>query len=118
MVLRTKLSPLGGRNQAYKKDFVVFESSTPGTYTFEIKKAQFEVTGSGAGGGGGRSAGKHAWYGQVGGSAAAFKGIVQFEKGVLKITVGTPGKGGNGSGRNAGPGSNGSATTVSVNGVT
>ena len=48
MVLKTKLSPLGGGNQAYKKDFVVFESSTPGTYTFEIKKAQFEVTGSGA----------------------------------------------------------------------
>ena len=53
MALRTKLTPLGGQNQAYKKDFVVFESSTPGTYTFEIKKAQFEVTGSGAGGGGG-----------------------------------------------------------------
>ena len=96
MVLKTKLSPLGGGNQAYKKDFVVFESSTPGTYTFEIKKAQFEVTGSGAGGGGGGSAGKHAWYGQVGGSAAAFKGIVQLEKGTLKITVGTPGNGGNG----------------------
>ena len=118
MVLKTKLSPLGGGNQAYKKDFVVFESSTPGTSTFEIKKAQFEVTGSGAGGGGGGSAGKHAWYGQVGGSAAAFKGIVQLEKGTLKITVGTPGNGGNGSGRNAGPGTNGTATTVSVNNVT
>ena len=118
MTIKTKITPLGAGNKVYPKDFVVFESSTPGTYTFEIKKAQFEVTGSGAGGGGGGSAGKHAWYGQVGGSAAAFKGIVQLEKGVLKITVGTPGNGGNGSGRNASPGSNGTATTISVNNVT
>lgn len=80
MTIKTKITPLGAGNTVYPKDFVVFESSTPGTYTFEIKKAQFEVTGSGAGGGGGGSAGKHAWYGQVGGSAAAFKGIVQLEK--------------------------------------
>ena len=60
----------------------------------------------------------HAWYGQVGGSAAAFKGIVQLEKGVLKITVGTPGNGGNGSGRNASPGSNGTATTIVLNNIT
>lgn len=118
MTIRTKITPLGAGNTVYPKDFVVFESSTPGTYTFEIKKAQFEVTGSGAGGGGGGSAGKHAWYGQVGGSAAAFKGIVQLEKGVLKITVGTPGNGGNGSGRNASPGSNGTATTIVLNNVT
>ena len=44
--------------------------------------------------------------------------VVQLEKGTLKITVGTPGNGGNGSGRNAGPGTNGTATTVSVNGIT
>ncbi len=118
MTIKTKITPLGAGNTVYPKDFVVFESSTPGTYTFEIKKAQFEVTGSGAGGGGGGSAGKHAWYGQVGGSAAAFKGIVQLEKGTLTITVGTPGEGGYGSGRNAGPGTNGTATTVSVNGIT
>ena len=116
MTIKTKITPLGAGNKIYPKDFVVFESSTPGTYTFEIKKAQFEVTGSGAGGGG--SAGKHAWYGQVGGSAAAFKGIVQLEKGVLKITVGTPGNGGNGSGRNASPGSNGTATTIVLNNIT
>lgn len=115
MTIKTKITPLGAGNKIYPKDFVVFESSTPGTYTFEIKKAQFEVTGSGAGGG---SAGKHAWYGQVGGSAAAFKGIVQLEKGVLKITVGTPGNGGNGSGRNASPGSNGTATTIVLNNIT
>ncbi len=118
MTIKTKITPLGAGNKIYPKDFVVFESSTPGTYTFEIKKAQFEVTGSGAGGGGGGSAGKHAWYGQVGGSAAAFKGIVQLEKGVLKITVGTPGNAGNGSGRNASPGSNGTATTIVLNNIT
>ena len=54
MTIKTKITPLGAGNTVYPKDFVVFESSTPGTYTFEIKKAQFEVTGSGAGGGGGR----------------------------------------------------------------
>ena len=118
MTIKTKITPLGAGNKIYPKDFVVFESSTPGTYTFEIKKAQFEVTGSGAGGGGGGSAGKHAWYGQVGGSAAAFQGLVQLEKGVLKITVGTPGNGGNGSGRNASPGSNGTATTIVLNNIT
>lgn len=51
MTIKTKITPLGAGNKIYPKDFVVFESSTPGTYTFEIKKAQFEVTGSGAGGG-------------------------------------------------------------------
>lgn len=118
MTIKTKITPLGAGNTVYPKDFVVFESSTPGTYTFEIKKAQFEVTGSGAGGGGGGSATSHSWYGQVGGSAAAFKGIAQLEKGTLTITVGTPGNGGNASGRNAGPGSNGTSTTISVNNAT
>ena len=56
MTIKTKITPLGAGNKIYPKDFVVFESSTPGTYTFEIKKAQFEVTGSGAGGGTGDGA--------------------------------------------------------------
>lgn len=39
MTIKTKITPLGAGNKIYPKDFVVFESSTPGTYTFEIKKS-------------------------------------------------------------------------------
>lgn len=115
MVLRTKLTPLGGKLVKYKKNFIVFESSTPGTYSFEIKKALFELSATGGGGGAGGSAGSHAWYGQIGGSASAFKGLVNFDKGMLTIVIGSGGTGGNGSGRNATAGTNGAATIIKFN---
>lgn len=118
MTIKTKITPLGAGNTVYPKDFVVFESSTPGTYTFEIKKAQFEVTGSGAGGWWRRFCNitflvwTSWWF------RCRIQGNCAVRKGTLTITVGTPGNGGNASGRNAGPGSNGTATTISVNNVT
>ena len=105
-----KISALGF--SPYTLNQVLFEKSTPGTYTLNIDKGIFEVSICGAGGGGGGSATSHSWLGSNGGSGAAFKGLVRFSKAVLKITVGKGGTGGYASGRNAGAGTNGSLSSI------
>ena len=55
----------------YTLNQVLFEKSTPGTYTLNIDKGIFEVSICGAGGGGGGSATSHSWLGSNGGSGAA-----------------------------------------------
>ncbi len=57
MTMRTKQTPLGYKAPPYKKNFVLFESSTPGTYSLDIKKGLFEITICGGGGGGSNGAG-------------------------------------------------------------
>lgn len=117
MTVKTKLTPLGRRRKPYKKDFILFESGTPGTYTIEIKSGIFELMICGAGGGGGGSATKHSWLGSNGGSGAAFKGEVKLSTSSLQLTIGQGGNGGPSSGRNAGAGGNGTASSIYQNSV-
>lgn len=112
MTIKTRLTPLGRQRKPYKKNFVLFESSTPGTYTIDIKAGTFELMICGAGGGGGGSATSHAWVGSNGGSGAAFKGQVKLPKTTLTIKVGAGGSGGPASGRNAGGGGNGTLSSI------
>ena len=102
-MVRTGLHPLGGGiKDPYKKETVLFESSTPGTYNVEILgKGKYEVycIGGGAGGNctGGRTTGSHGgnWtsYGAGGGGGAGFIGEVVLNKSILSIKVGKAGDG-------------------------
>ena len=97
----------------YGVNDVLFESSTSGTYSLNIKQSgNYEITIVGAGGGGGGSAGSHAWMGANGGSGAVFKGVVNLSKSMITINVGEGGTGGNSSGANAPGGQNGTDSSV------
>ncbi|MDD4556508.1 MAG: hypothetical protein PHE89_04180 [Alphaproteobacteria bacterium] len=111
MTVRTKLIPLGGRKPPYKVGTTVYEKAAPGTYTITLKAGTFELWLCGGGGGGGGCAGSHSWYGQVGGSAAAFKGLVTLPAGTYTVVIGAGGTAGAGSGRNATAGQNGTASS-------
>lgn len=118
MTVRTKLIPLGGRKTPYKVGATVYEQATPGTYTVTLKAGTFELSLTGGGGGGGGCAGSHAWYGQVGGSAAAFRGLVTLPAGTYTIVIGAGGAAGAGSGRNAPAGKNGTASSFKFSDAT
>ena len=97
----------------YGVNDVLFESSTPGTYSLNIKQSgNYEITIVGAGGGGGGSAGSHAWMGANGGSGAVFKGVVNLSKSMITFNVGEGGTGGNSSGANAPGGQNGTDSSI------
>ncbi len=103
MTIRTKQTPFGYKAPPYKKNFVIFESGTPGTYTITVKKALFEITITGGGGGGSNGAG---------GSGATLRVQTILDAGTYNLTIGS---GGNGAGayvRNNN-GSPGSASTIS-----
>ena len=91
MGFRTGLHPLGGGIKApYEKETVLFESSSPGIYSLEIKTGVYEIWICGAGGGYYRTSGlKPSKY--HGGSAAAFKGRFKLIKNNYSIKVGAGG---------------------------
>lgn len=99
MGFRTGLHPLGGGiNDPYKKETVLFESATPGTYNIEILgKGKYEVYCIAAGGGG-LSYILHAGSNRkpkitqtAGGSGSGFIGTVVLDKGFYLLTVGAGG---------------------------
>lgn len=86
----------------YDLNEVIFEKSTAGTYTLDVKVAGwYNLMICSAGGGGGGSATKHSWKGSDGASGAAFIGKISLEKTKYTIKVGQGGAGGNRSGKSA-----------------
>lgn len=97
MTIRTAIHPLGGGAipSFYEEGQVVFEKSTPGSYSLEIlQKGVYKIWAIGAGGGGG------GWLiasnGAVPGggcSGAGFIGLIMIDKCILSLSVGTGGAG-------------------------
>ncbi len=80
------------KSDPYKKNQVIFESSTPRTYNVEILgKGKYEVYCI-AGGGGGRYGDSSRDYMQGGGSGSGFIGIIRINAGTLNVTVGAGGR--------------------------
>ena len=92
MGFRTGLHPLGGGIKApYKKDQVIFESSTPGTYNVEVlADGRYEVYCIGGGGGGYYKVDPKSLCG--GGSGSGFIGIIKIEASILSVSVGAGGR--------------------------
>lgn len=102
MTIKTKLFPLGFLCAPYKKNLILFESCTPGTYQLEIKNGIFEIWISGGGGGGSNGAG---------GAGATLYVLIKLEAGIYTITVGSKGNGASAYVRNNN-GSPGLASTI------
>lgn len=103
MTIRTAIHPLGAGAipSFYEEGQVVFEKSTPGSYSLEIlQKGTYKVWGIGAGGGGGGMYGVTAFYPENmvsvsgGCSGAGFIGLIYFDKGTYSLSVGAGGAGG------------------------
>lgn len=115
MSVQTFFNPLGTNKGApYPVGTILFESGTAGTYSINVYEGIYELQICGAGGGGGGSAGSHAWYGQNGGTGAAWKGQIKLSYGTYTLIIGQGGNGGAGSGRNALPGGNGTESNISL----
>lgn len=76
--------------KAMSANTVVFNNSTPGAYSLELKDGIYylEITGGGGAGGTGTSMN---YSGNGASSAAGFKGEVKFSRGVYNLTVGNRG---------------------------
>ena len=75
----------------YKKDQVIFESSTPGTYNVEILgKGKYEVYCIGGGGGGYYKRDNRIVAG--GGSGSGFIGIIKIEASTISVSIGAGGR--------------------------
>lgn len=99
---------LMGETSAYEKGQVLFESSTPGTYSLSIEEtAEYDVYCIGAGGGGaagaydyGQFVSKYYYAAAGGGSGGGFIGTVKINEGSYALAVGKGGTGvGGGEGR-------------------
>ncbi len=119
MTIKTPLTPLGRQKKPYKKNFVLFESSTPGIYTLDIKAGTFEISiiGAGGGGGGGSYKSGHKHPGGGGGSGAGFIGIIKLIRGNYQLVVGAGGAGGPSGGPSAGHGAAGGASILQKNDI-
>lgn len=92
MGFRTGLHPLGGGiKDPYKKETVLFESATPGTYNLNLAGDGVCLVYCIGAGAGGNQYRKLKNYSLGGGSAAGFIGEVRFSKGILPITIGGAG---------------------------
>ena len=93
MGFRTGVHPLGGgKKDPYKKETVLFESSTPGTYSLNLKTGVYEIWICGGGSGGGHGMGMNKKH-YSGGGGAAFKGEILLPKGDVSLTIGAGGSG-------------------------
>lgn len=93
MGFRTGLHPLGGGiKDPYKKETVLFESATPGTYNLNLAgDGVCLVYCIGAGAGGNYSSDRNSKISRGGGSGAGFIGELLLKKGGLPIVVGAAG---------------------------
>lgn len=114
MTIKTPLTPFGRQRKPYKKNFVLFESATPGTYTLDIKAGTFEISiiGAGGGGGGGSYKSGHKHPGGGGGSGAGFIGNIKLVRGIYYLVVGACGAGGPPGSAAAGHGGAGGASIL------
>lgn len=114
MSVQTFFNPLGTNKGApYPVGTVLFESGTAGTYSVNVYEGIYELQICGAGGGGGGSAGSHAWYGQNGGTGAAWKGQIKLSYGTYTLNIGQGGNGGAGTGNYSGA-NNGAGGTLTI----
>lgn len=84
MTIRTKQTPFGYKAPPYPKNFVLFESGTPGTYSVDVKKGLFEITICAGGGGGSNGAG---------GAGGTLRVQTVLEKARYNLTIGAGGAG-------------------------
>lgn len=80
------------KSSPYKAGELIFESSTAGSYTVDLKATgNYEVYVIGGGAGSGTKISDYKWY-TGGGSGAGFIGVVKLTKGSYSIQVGAGGK--------------------------
>lgn len=93
MTVKGKLHPLGGgKVSPYKKDDILFESSTPGTYDLEASGRIVCLVYCIGGGAGGASGSRLSNAGAAsGGSGSGFIGEIVLNGGHIPITVGSAG---------------------------